>query len=203
MKQTGVSSVSRSKQEPNTFHFHVGNFCLYREHLPTLRAKKALSPVFFDVVPYKSRRRCGLVWGNRNRLHLNSFKCQVITFNRSRTQINFPYHLGDNLMQRVAEVKDLGVMLDGNLKFRRHMDRIISKCRSTLGLAKRFTKEFGDVNVARTLYCSLVRPITEYAAPVWTPNQMMSYLQWDAREFRDHMHCCHISTDYYYSDLIA
>ena len=96
----------------------------------------------------------------------------VIAFNRSRTQINFPYHLGDNPLQRVTEVKDLGVMLDEKLTFRRPMDRVISKCRSTLGLVKCFTQEFRDVNVARTLYCSLVRPITEYAAPVWTPYHM-------------------------------
>ena len=37
------------------------------------------------------------------------------------------------------------------------------------GLVKRFAKEFGDVNVARTFYCSLVPSVTEYATPVWTP----------------------------------
>lgn len=108
-------------------------------------------------------------WGERNHLHLNSSKCQVISFNRCRTKINFTYHLDDNLLQRVDEVKDLGVMLDEKLTFKRHMDRVISKCRSTLGLVKRFTKEFEDVTVARTLYCSLVRTIVEYAAPAWTP----------------------------------
>ena len=110
-------------------------------------------------------------WGNRNRLQLNSFKCQVISFNRSRTKVNYVYHLGENSLQRVTTVKDLGVMFDEKLTFRRHIDRVISKCRSTLGLVKRFTKEFGDINVGRTLYCSLVRPIIEYAAPVWTPYQ--------------------------------
>ena len=32
-------------------------------------------------------------------------------------------------LQRVPEVKDLGLMLDEKLNFRRHTDRVISKCR--------------------------------------------------------------------------
>ena len=102
---------------------------------------------------------------------LNSSKFQVISFNRTRTQVNHQYHLDEQSLQRVPEVKDLGVMLDVKLTFRRHMDRVISKCRSTLGLMKRFSKEFGGMNVAQTLYCSLVRPVAEYTAPVWTPYQ--------------------------------
>ena len=104
-------------------------------------------------------------------MHLNSSKCQVISFNRTRTQVNHQYHLDEQSLERVPEVKDLGVMLDVKLTFRRHMDRVISKSRSTLGLVKRFSKEFGDMNVAQTFYCSLVRPVAEYAAPVWTPYQ--------------------------------
>ena len=102
-------------------------------------------------------------WGNKNHLYLNSSKCQVISFNRTRRQTNYQYHLGDQPLQRVPKVRDLDVMLDEKPNFRRHMDRVISKCRSTLGLVKRFTKEFGDVNVARTLYLSIKFTSTNYS----------------------------------------
>ena len=69
----------------------------------------------------------------------------------------------------MSEVKDLGVYLDAQLDFRDHIDRVIVRCRSTLGLVKRFSKDFGDLEVTKALYHALVRPIEEYAAPVWSP----------------------------------
>ena len=66
----------------------------------------------------------------------------------------------------MPEVKDLGVYLDAKLDFRHHIDRVISRCRSALGSVKRFAKDLGDLEVTKALYCALVRPIAEYAAPV-------------------------------------
>ena len=79
------------------------------------------------------------------------------------------YTLGTSQLAEVSEVKDLGVYLDRRLDFRHHIDCVIARCRSTLGLVKRFAKEFNDPTVTRTLYCSLVRPIAEYASSVWAP----------------------------------
>ena len=109
-------------------------------------------------------------WGSLNSLLLNPSKCQVITFTRCRpASPASTYVLGATQLARVSEVKDLGVYLDPKLDFRRHIDRVVARCRSTLGLVKRFAKDFADLDVARTLYCSLVRPIAEYASPVWSP----------------------------------
>ena len=109
-------------------------------------------------------------WGVRTGLRLNASKSQVITFIRGRTDRQFNYSISGSAIARVSEVKDLGVTLDRKLDFRRHIDRLIAKCRSTLALVNRFTKDFGDRDVARTLYCSLVRPSLEYAAPIWSPH---------------------------------
>ena len=109
-------------------------------------------------------------WGSLNNLKLNPTKCQMITFSRSRSLISHHvYHLDDVVLPRATEVKDLGVLLDEQLNFRQHYDRTIAKARITLGLVKRFSKEFSDQRVSKTLYCSLVQPILEYAVPVWTP----------------------------------
>ena len=64
------------------------------------------------------------------------------------------YHLDDLALPRVTEVKDWGVFLDEQLNFRRHYDRTIAKARITLGLVKRFSKEFSDQRVSKTLYYS-------------------------------------------------
>ena len=108
-------------------------------------------------------------WGALNSLHLNPTKCQMISFSRRRSSntVDTSYMLGTSQLARVSEVKDLGMYLDRKLDFRHHIDRGIARCRSTFGLVKRFAKEFNDLTVTRNLYCSLVRPIAEYASPVW------------------------------------
>ena len=57
--------------------------------------------------------------------------------------------------------------LDTKLLFNEHIDRTTAKARSTLGLVKRFSKELQNQQTERVLYVSLVRPILEYATPVW------------------------------------
>ena len=62
-------------------------------------------------------------------------------------------------MIRVFKGKDLGVLLDAKLVFRHHIDRVLGRCRSTLGLLKRFAKDLGDLEVTKALYHALVRLI--------------------------------------------
>ena len=66
-----------------------------------------------------------------------------------------PGTLAASQLTKVSKVKDLGVYLDTKSDFRRHIDRVIARCRSTLGLVKRFAKEFGDLEVAKALYRAL------------------------------------------------
>ena len=61
----------------------------------------------------------------------------------------------------MPEVKDLGVYLDAKLDFRHHIDRVIVRSCSGLGLVKRFAKDFIDLEVTKALYRALVRPIAE------------------------------------------
>lgn len=109
-------------------------------------------------------------WGVTNNLKLNSSKCQVLTFSRARTPSLKTYNIDNIVIKRVQRARDLGVLLDNKLDFRAHIDQIIAKARSVLGLVKRFSREFADPSVTRTLYCSLVRSLLEYASPVWSPH---------------------------------
>ena len=46
---------------------------------------------------------------------------------------------------------------------------IVAKANKTLGLIKRLLKNTSDLKVRKTLYCTLVRPILEYACNLWSP----------------------------------
>uniref|UniRef100_A0A8D8Z4X9 Uncharacterized protein n=1 Tax=Cacopsylla melanoneura TaxID=428564 RepID=A0A8D8Z4X9_9HEMI len=81
----------------------------------------------------------------------------------------FDYFINGVKLDRVAQVKDLGVLLDQDLRFNSHISKITSKAFRNLGFVYRNSKEFRNPNTFRTLYCSLVRPGLEYCSTLWSP----------------------------------
>ena len=68
----------------------------------------------------------------------------------------------------VADYEDLGVTISKDLSRDNHISITVNKANNLLGLIKRSVGTT-NVNVFSTLYLSLVRPILEYALPVWCP----------------------------------
>lgn len=108
-------------------------------------------------------------WCCINRMTLNVSKCSVISFGRLHSLINHDYILYGTSLKRETTVKDLGILLDYRLTFKDHIAYVVSKASSQLGFLFRFTKNFKDVYCVKTLYCSIVRSILEYASVVWAP----------------------------------
>jgi hypothetical protein len=109
-------------------------------------------------------------WSIKNGMVLNIEKCAVITFSRKRSaDLSFDYTIDGCTLKRVTEIRDLGVILDSQLTFRQHYERITNSSRCVLGFVKRRVKELNDPYLCKTLYSALVQPILEYASIVWSP----------------------------------
>ena len=67
-----------------------------------------------------------------------------------------------------SEERDLGVLFDDDLKFRKHMSNCINKANKITGLIRRTFLHIG-VRQFRKLYKTLVRPHLEYCNIVWAP----------------------------------
>ena len=74
---------------------------------------------------------------------------------------------GSEIVQSDSE-KDIGVHIDPNLNFQKHMQTKINKANSTLGIILR-TMQYKDANIILALYKALVRPHLEFANQVWCP----------------------------------
>lgn len=124
-----------------------------------------------DADALKDSLNVVLDWCRRNKMSLNASKCEVISFSRRRADRihNFQYNLDGQLLKRVEVVKDLGVLLDSKMTLKPQVDHVIARAKSTLGFVKRHAREFNCPYVTRSLYCSLVRPLLEYASIVWAP----------------------------------
>ena len=80
----------------------------------------------------------------------------------------YKYYIGNDPLKSVKENKDLGVIMDPNLKFHTHTSAVASKANQMLGLIK---KSFTNLNgyTLPLLYKILVRLHLEYANIVWGP----------------------------------
>lgn len=123
-----------------------------------------------ECMELQSRLSCFQTWCIRNNLTLSIGKCLVISFHRKLKPIMFDYHLDGHLLQRVEQVRDLGVTLDSALTFRTHYNDIISRANKQLGFIFKISDEFRDPTCLRSLFCSLVRPILEFSVVVWCPH---------------------------------
>jgi hypothetical protein len=104
------------------------------------------------------------VWCTSNSLPVNISKCNVIHLGRNNP--NYQYTLNSVQLIDTTTVKDLGIMLDSSLTFVKHVDSVASKARRLMGLVFR-TFRSRRSNVLVPLYKTLVRPIMEFATPVW------------------------------------
>ena len=111
-------------------------------------------------------------WCSDNQMKLNSTKCKVMHVTRSKKLILTTYYLPDSNqpLDVVPSYKYLGVILSKDLTWTKHVNFVRAKCSRLAGFIRRTVKS-KDAKVLRKLYCSLCRPILEYAAPVWLPHQ--------------------------------
>ena len=86
------------------------------------------------------------------------------------TVISFtPVNEGDEVELEMPEgEKDIGVLVDRNLSFNKHITQKVNKANSIMGLIRR-TYTFLDEISFRFLFQALVRLNLEYVAAVWSP----------------------------------
>ena len=72
------------------------------------------------------------------------------------------------VVERVDHVKLPGITLSNDLTWKRHVDNIVNKA----GKRMLYQLKRAGVNQADlvTIYISVVRPVVEYACPVWSTN---------------------------------
>ena len=105
-------------------------------------------------------------------LEFNSLKCKIMHLGLNNP--NFDYDIEEcgclhTLGETTAE-KDLGVIVDPLLTFENHINTTVNKARKISGLIIR-TMTYKSPEVMVPLFKALIRPILEYANPVWNPHQ--------------------------------
>lgn len=109
------------------------------------------------------------VWCEKNSMLVNIDKCYHIKFSRKKHKLNSTYKMRNQILSKVSEVKDLGIIIDSEMKFQTHIETVINKSNRMLAFLNRNTKRFHCLSALKVLFFALVRSHIEYCSIVWFP----------------------------------
>lgn len=111
-----------------------------------------------------------LEWSVKNKLPFNPGKCNVITFRRKNEYYHANYVMGDHVIERVDEVRDLGLLTDFRRTFASHIEQMTMRARQSMGYIKWISKGQFGTRALKVLYTSYVRSKLEFASVIWDPS---------------------------------
>ena len=114
------------------------------------------------------------LWTNQNDMRLNSEKCKemIIDFSRnySLTSGIRSVTIGEQVLERVEHAKMLGATISNKLTWSKHVDNIVSKAGKRVYMLYQLKRAgISQLDMVK-IYVSVIRPVLEYACPVWSTN---------------------------------
>ena len=105
-------------------------------------------------------------------------KNMLLTFRMSPTTPD-SLHLGNCEPDRVNVFKLLGVWFQNDLRWNHHIEEMTKKANKRLFLLRECRKANLSKDIGITLYNTNIRPLLEYASPVWggLPNSLSEEVQ--------------------------
>ena len=118
-------------------------------------------------------------WAESNNMELNEEKFQLLQHGKNN-DLKLPYTLpSGQVLYSAPYVKDLGVYVDSDLKWRTHIAMKSQKAKNMASWVLRtFTTR--DTETMMLLYKSYVRSHLEYCGPLWSPHLKCDIIQIEA-----------------------
>jgi hypothetical protein len=123
------------------------------------------------------------LWEQKWLMKFNPQKCFVMRVTHARSPKDFSYSLSGNILSFTSSHSYLGVCITDNLSWNKHIQDTCAKANRTLGFVKRNLYSCNQTTKLLA-YSSLVRPLVEYASPVWDPYTMKNIQQLESVQKR-------------------
>ena len=117
-------------------------------------------------------------WSQQNDMKINASKTheQLINFSRNGEQARIPpITMNGEQIERTDSAKILGVTISADLTWNAHVNNTVSKASKRLYMLYQLKRAGVDQRDLVRIYMSVIRPVLEYAAPVWSTS-MPGYL---------------------------
>ena len=107
-------------------------------------------------------------WEDKWMMEFHPGKCEVISITRKRNPQIHGYTIHGHQLRHVSCVKYLGLTVSADLRWNRHVDKVVAKSSNTLNFLRRNLR-IRNTRVKAQAYKSLVRPLLEYSCTAWDP----------------------------------
>lgn len=107
-------------------------------------------------------------WTQKWLLSLHPEKCKHIHIGKQDPSPEYMYSISGQNLEQVEHEKDIGVIVDKELKFEKHICEKVKKANSMSALIRRIFNHL-DARSFTPLYKTLVRTHLDYASSVWAP----------------------------------
>ena len=119
-----------------------------------------------------------LTWSQQNDIIINASKTHelLINFSRNGEQARIPRITMNGVqIERTDSAKILGIIISEDLTWNAHVNSTVSKASKRLYMLYQLKRAGVDQHDLVRIYMSVIRPVLEYAAPVWS-SSMPGYL---------------------------
>jgi hypothetical protein len=106
-------------------------------------------------------------WSKKWLLAFNVEKCVVMHYGSNNPKAE--YKMGDLVLKETKQERDLGVHFSNDLKWKSHIEKCKAKANALIGMIRK-TFLYIDAKMLRILYLTFIRPVIEFAVPVWSPS---------------------------------
>ena len=108
-------------------------------------------------------------WFDYNKLSLNLAKTKIMLFGYGKRDVQVKMEIDGVEIERVHEMKFLGVMIDDLISWKSHIKLVQTKLSKSIAVINK-AKQALDHKSPHTLYCALVSPYQMYCVEVWGNN---------------------------------
>ena len=109
-----------------------------------------------------------VMWSHKWQMKFHPDKCKVLHIGHNNQR--YKYYIEGTEVKKVSEEKDLGVITSEDLKQKKQVAKVVKSANRILGMIRRTITCKNKINIL-SLYKTLVRPILDYGAAVWSPHQ--------------------------------
>lgn len=106
------------------------------------------------------------VWAKDWQIQISIPKCSVLHMGNNSAVSQ--YNIDGNVLPNVTAMRDLGVTIDCDLRFKLHISNIVAKAHQRACLILRCFKS-RNADILFRAFIVYVRPLLEYCASVWSP----------------------------------
>ena len=107
-------------------------------------------------------------------MHFHPDKCTVVSVAQKRKTISHTYQLHGHTLEKDESAKYLGITIQNNLKWDKHINTITAKANQSLGFIKRNLKVHSPA-IKEHAFKALVRPKLEYCNTMWDPHNSKNF----------------------------